>query len=177
MALICLYFSGLIILLPSSAKAPTQLGWVSFSITLHNKFLDPQPEPTRNSLNLSHFKPYLNEIRGPECQIVIASICSGNEPKLNPTFNFLGPKWLLYASILVDIILLPSSAKAPNQLGWVSFITNLHNHFWILKMGWLSKFDNHPQFQNFDFEKGKLFLVLSAAQKLPGSKKNCSSRG
>ena len=70
-----------------------------------------------------------------------------------------------------NIIILPSSAKAPNQLGWVSFITNLHNHFWILKMGWLSKFDNHPQFQNFDFEKGKLFLVLSAAQKLPGSQK------
>ena len=31
-------------ILPSSAKVPTQLGWVSFSITLHNKFLDPQPE-------------------------------------------------------------------------------------------------------------------------------------
>ena len=61
-ALICLDFSGIIILLPSSAKAPTQLGWVSFSITLHNKFLDPQPESTRNSLNWSHFKPYLDEI-------------------------------------------------------------------------------------------------------------------
>ena len=51
-------------LLPSSAKAPTQLGWVSFSITLHNKFLDPQPESTRKSLYWCHFKPYLDEIWG-----------------------------------------------------------------------------------------------------------------
>ena len=49
MALICLDFSGIIILLPNSAKAPTQLGLVSFSITLYNKFLDPQPELTRNN--------------------------------------------------------------------------------------------------------------------------------
>ena len=139
MALICIYFSVLIILLRSSAEAPNQLGWSSFIIILDIKFLDSQTEPTRNILNLTHFNPYLNWIRGTGCQIVIAYICSGNEPKL----EFFGPKMALiclYFSGL--IILLPSSAKAPTQLGWDSFITNLHNHFWILKMGWLSKFDN-----------------------------------
>ena len=54
-------FATRVKLLPSSAKAPTQLGCVSLSVNLHNTFLDPQSESNQNSLNLTHSKPYLNE--------------------------------------------------------------------------------------------------------------------
>ena len=61
--------------------------------------------------------------------------------KTKPNLDFFGPK---IALICLDfsgiIILLPSSAKAPTQLGWVSFSITLHNHLLILKIGWLSKF-------------------------------------